>query len=78
MLVHWIHNFLALYSNTLHFVGTPSQYDRIYGPGLPTSSVITGMPGTKAGVSPPRSSPLVFCIRYSSGAYQVPGMVCFS
>ena len=36
---------------------TLSQYCRTYGLDLPTSSVITGMRGTKAGVIPPRRSP---------------------
>ena len=38
-------------------VFAPWQHCRIYGLDLPTSSVITGMGGAKAGVSPPRRSP---------------------
>ena len=39
------------------FLCTPRQYCRIYALDMPTSSVITGMHGAKAGVSPPRRTP---------------------
>ena len=56
--------FLSLHSNTIKFyvqymyARTPWQYCRFYCPDLPTSSVITGMHGAEADVSPPRRSPL--------------------
>ena len=54
--------YFALHSNTIHFLCTPWQYCRTYGLDLPTSSVITGMRGAKAGISPPRRSPP--CMKY--------------
>ena len=48
---------LSLQSNTVYFESTPCRYCRIYGFHLPrTSSIIKGMRGAKAGVSPPRRS----------------------
>ena len=51
--------FLCLHSSTKYFGCTPWQCCRIYALDLPTSSVVTGMRGAKAGVSPPREAPLV-------------------
>ena len=41
----------------MYFSCIPLQYSHIYGLDLPTSSVVAGVRGAKAGVSPPRRSP---------------------
>ena len=49
--------FLFILTRIVFHVRTPWHYRRIYGLDLLTSSVITGMRGATAGVSPPRRSP---------------------
>ena len=47
----------ALHSNTINFLCTPWQYCRVCGLDFPTSLVISGMRGAKAGVRPMRRRP---------------------
>ena len=62
--LHLIPALLSIHSNKMFFQCTPWQYCRIFSVGVftynsayHTSSDITGMRGTKAGVTPPRRSP---------------------
>ena len=54
-------NFLSVHSNTIYFFMHPLAVLSHFRPRFAynTSSVITGMRGAKAGVSPPRRNPLV-------------------
>ena len=56
VLVYWIWSqcFLSLHSNAIFFLPTPWQYCVAFSLDWPTSSVIAGMRGAKAGVNPPR------------------------
>ena len=58
--------FLCLHSSTKYFGCTPWQCCRIYALDLPTSSVVTGMRGAKAGASPPLGPPCMICCHVSA------------